>query len=366
MARAARALQEGRDRARRSELAHEVDVADVDAELERGGGDEDLELAVLQPLLGLEPQLLGHAAVMRHHAIGAEELGQMPRRALGHPARVDEDERRAVVLRELPRAARRPAPRPRATSPLRAATDGTASARSRGRTWPVSTIAHCRAFALRARSGDRRPGSARSRRSAFASRKARCAPSGLPVSASSRSSDSARWLPRLLPASAWISSTITVRVVASILRPDSEPSSTYSDSGVVTTMCGGRLRMPSALALRRVAGAHERADVDVRQPERLELAADSGERRSEIAADVVRQRLERRDVDDLRLVGQRRPDALADQSIDRRQERGKRLARARGRGDQDVLSAAGSAATPPPEASSARGSFRLNQRATAG
>ena len=36
---------------------------------------------------------------------------------------------------------------------------------------------------------------------------------------------------------------MTVRVVASIARPDSEPSSTYSDSGVVTTMCGGRRRM---------------------------------------------------------------------------------------------------------------------------
>src|SRR4029453_12317384 len=53
MARAPRALQKGCDRARRSELANEVDVADVDAELERGGRDENLELAVLQPLPGL-------------------------------------------------------------------------------------------------------------------------------------------------------------------------------------------------------------------------------------------------------------------------------------------------------------------------
>ena len=66
---------------------------------------------------------------------------------------------------------------------------------------------------------------------------------GVGVSAARRSSDSARWLPRLFGASAWISSTITVRVVDSILRPDSEPSSTYSDSGVVTTICGGRRRM---------------------------------------------------------------------------------------------------------------------------
>jgi hypothetical protein len=63
-----------------------------------------------------------------------------------------------------------------------------------------------------------------------------------PHKASSRSSVSARCAPRLLPASAWISSTITLRTPASIARPDSEPSRMYSDSGVVTMMCGGRLR----------------------------------------------------------------------------------------------------------------------------
>ena len=45
-----------------------------------------------------------------------------------------------------------------------------------------------------------------------------------PQSAARRSSDSARWVPRLFAASAWISSTMTVRVVASMARPDSEPS----------------------------------------------------------------------------------------------------------------------------------------------
>lgn len=59
-------------------------------------------------------------------------------------------------------------------------------------------------------------------------------------SASSRISDRLRCEPRLLPATAWISSTITVRVVDSIARPESDDSNTYSDSGVVTRMCGGR------------------------------------------------------------------------------------------------------------------------------
>ena len=72
--------------------------------------------------------------------------------------------------------------------------------------------------------------------------------SSRPASASSRSSDNARCAPRLFGASAWISSTITVRVVASILRPDRLVSRMYSDSGVVTTMCGARRRIASRSA----------------------------------------------------------------------------------------------------------------------
>ena len=51
---APRALQEGRDRARRAELADQLDVADVDAELERSGGHERPQFAALQALLGVE------------------------------------------------------------------------------------------------------------------------------------------------------------------------------------------------------------------------------------------------------------------------------------------------------------------------
>ena len=101
MARATGALQERGDRSRRTELTDEIDVADVDTELERCCRDQHLELAVLETLLGLETQLLRHAAVMRHHVLGADELGEMTRGALGHPPRVDEDQRRAMTLREL-------------------------------------------------------------------------------------------------------------------------------------------------------------------------------------------------------------------------------------------------------------------------
>ena len=58
--------------------------------------------------------------------------------------------------------------------------------------------------------------------------------------------------------------------------------------------------------------------------------------RFEVALDVVRQRLERRDVDDLRRVGEAAVEPLPHQVVDRRKERGERLARAGRRGDQRV------------------------------
>ena len=81
-------------------MADQIDVADVDAQLQRRGGDQHLQFAALQPLLGVEPKLLGHAAVMGGDRILAEAFRQLPRDALGHPARVDEDERRAMLARQ--------------------------------------------------------------------------------------------------------------------------------------------------------------------------------------------------------------------------------------------------------------------------
>ena len=53
---AADALHGDGNGARGADLADEVDVADVDAEFERGGGDQDLDLAALQALLGIEAE----------------------------------------------------------------------------------------------------------------------------------------------------------------------------------------------------------------------------------------------------------------------------------------------------------------------
>ena len=79
VARAADPLQERRDRSRRTELADEVDLADVDAEFERGGRHHRPQFAALEPLLGRKPALLGHAAVMRGDRVLAEALRQLAR-----------------------------------------------------------------------------------------------------------------------------------------------------------------------------------------------------------------------------------------------------------------------------------------------
>ena len=99
--RAADPLEEGGDAARRAQLADEIDMADVDAELQRGGGDQRLELPRLEPLLRVEPGLLGQAAVVRGHRVLAQPLGEVARDPLRQAAGVHEDERGPVRLDQL-------------------------------------------------------------------------------------------------------------------------------------------------------------------------------------------------------------------------------------------------------------------------
>ena len=91
-----------------------------------------------------------------------------------------------------------------------------------------------------------------------------------------------------------------------------------------------------ALALRRVAGADQRADFDIRITQRCKLCADARQRSFEIAPDVVGERLQWRNVDDGRFIRQCAFDAPAHQSIDRRKEGSERLSRSGRRGDEDM------------------------------
>ena len=63
---------------------------------------------------------------------------------------------------------------------------------------------------------------------------------------------------------------------------------------------------------------------------------DAGNGRLEVAADVVRQRLKRRDIQDLSLVFEAAIDTLPNQVVDGRHERGQRFARAGGRRNQHI------------------------------
>ena len=110
-----------------------------------------------------------------------------------------------------------------------------------------------------------------------------------------------------------------------------------------------------ALVLRRVAAAHRRGDLDRGVAHRLGERVDFAARLGQVLVDVRRQRLQRRDVDDPHLVGQSRQlGRLAEQLVDRGQERGERLAGAGRRRDQRVLAA--------PDGAPAFGSGRRSAR----
>ncbi len=96
VARASDPLQEGGDRARRAELADQIDLPDVDAEFERSGRHQRLQRAALEALLGVQPALLGEAAVMRGDMFLAEPHRQLAGHALDHAAGVDENQGRAM------------------------------------------------------------------------------------------------------------------------------------------------------------------------------------------------------------------------------------------------------------------------------
>jgi hypothetical protein len=86
-----------------------------------------------------------------------------------------------------------------------------------------------------------------------------------------------------------------------------------------------------------VAGAHGAADVHVRQAQHRQLGTDARQRRLEVQADVVGQRLERRDVHHCGLVGQAAGcQALAHQPVERGKESGQGLARSGRSRDQRV------------------------------
>ncbi len=230
--------------------------------------------------------------MVRGDVFGAEALGQLVRHALGQAPRVHRDQRGAMRLDQpheavvdlLPHLVRHH--------------------RFERRTRHFDREVHLCACGPCRRSTQRLVGQepARPPRSASASPKARCAAACGRRRGRGARATSARCAPRRDCSTAWISSTITTRAVFSIARERSAVSSRYSDSGVVTRMCGG----VRSIAARSVCGVSplRTAAVILTGGSPSLASVDLAPRLGEVLVDVRRQRLQRRDIDDPHLVGQ--------------------------------------------------------------
>ena len=141
-------------------------------------------------------------------------------------------------------------------------------------------------------------------------------------------------------------------------RLDSAVSRMKSDSGVVTSTCGGR-----RAACRRSCAGVSPVRTAVRmlgrgQARRRRRGGQLAERLLQVAAHVVGQRLERRDVEDRGAVLQPALHRLAEEPVEAGQEGGERLAGAGGRGHQHVLAGRDQRPGAGPARASARGSGR--------
>ena len=333
MAGATDALQERGDRARRTDLADQVDVADVDAKLQRRRGHEHAQVAALQSLLGIQTQFLGQAAVVCGDGILAELFGELPGSALGHPARVDEYQRGAMRLHQLGEARVDQVPLLVRHHRLQR------HRRQFQRQVALLGIADIDDGAVRRRVGPDRGRTDKEARDFIDGFLRRRQPDA-----------------RQPPPTQCFQSFQRQRQMAAALARDHRVNFVHDDRarrgqhrapGFRTQQHVQRLRcrhqdvrrrlaQACALGLRRIAGAHRGADIDVRQSLACEFGGDACQRRLEVDVDVVGQRLQGRDVDDLGRIGQAVRKPFAHQRIDGRQERGERLARTGRCGDQGV------------------------------
>ncbi len=323
VSRAADALQEGRDAVGRGDLADEVDVPDVDAQLERGGGHQHLELALAQPVLGAEAGLLGEAAVVRGDVVRAQALRELVRHALGQPARVHGDECRAVRLDQLDQPVvvllphlvghHRLERRARHLDgevhrALVAAVDDRARpAREEARHFLDRLLGGRKADALQL-------AAARVVEPLEGDRQVR-APARLQHRVDLVHDHDARGPQHL----------------AGLLRGEEQVERLGRGDEDVRR----RAQHRRALVLGRVAASHRGRDLRRRIAHRLGEGADLAARLGQVLVDVRRQRLQGRDVDHPHLVGKLALlGALAEELVERGEERGERLPRAGGRGDE--------------------------------
>ena len=308
------------------------DLADIDAELERRRRNQRLELAPLQAPLGVQPVLLGHAAVVGGDQLLAEPRRELARHPLGHAPRVDEDERGAVLLDQPGEALVDLLPHLRRHHRLQG--------RRRNLEGQIP----------RAAVADVDDGAVRGRR-AFGTGADQEAGHGVDRLLRGGEADAqqpvAAQRGEALQRQRQMRAALVGRQGVDLVHDDGARGLEHGAAGLGAQQDVERLRgrhhdvrrgasRAVALGLRRVARAHPGADVDVGEALLAQRRADSRQRRLQVALDVVGERLERGDVDDLRLVLEPALQALPHQRIDGRQEGRKRLAGARRRRDQHV------------------------------
>ncbi len=132
MAGAADALHAARHRRRRFDLHHQIDRAHIDAQFERGGGDDAAQRSQFQALFDLLALRRGHAAVMRADQHFAGKFIDRAGDALRQAAAVDEDQRGGVRPHQFQQLGMNRAPDGRPLGPLRGGAAGNGPRSRRG------------------------------------------------------------------------------------------------------------------------------------------------------------------------------------------------------------------------------------------
>ena len=347
-------LQPAGDRRRRLHLDHQVDRAHVDAQLQRGGRHQRGQAALLERLLDRDALLAGDRPVVGPHEILAGQLVEALGQPLREAAAVDEDERAAVALDQLqdPGVDRRPDADP----PL---AGGDRSARLLVERKRLAEAAHVLDRhddlqvqpLLRPGVDDGHP--------AVGARAGQEAPDRLERPLRRREPDP---LQRRRPGAAQVLQALQAqRKVGAPLGPGDRVDLVHDHVLDAAQRLPGargqeeveRLRRRdedlgralgegAALVGRRVAGPRGDGDRPHRRPEAPPGQGDARQRRAQVALHVVRERLQRADVQDpdRPTRGDRaRRGRRADQAVQAPQERGEGLAAPRGGVQQDVAAA---------------------------
>ena len=234
-------LQEGGDAAGRADLAHQLDRADVDAELQRGRGHQGAQVAGPQAGLDPVPAVLGQAAVVGGDHVVAQALAELMGQPLGQPAGVDEHQGGAVLGHQGGDA----------VEDVRQLLGGRHRLQLAVGQLEAEVGVPLMADVDHGRQGaGRRPAAGRRSRSGAGSPTGRCACGRRSQSASSRSRVRARWdAPLVAGHGVDLVDDHRLDACASASRPRSPVTSRYSDSGVVTTKLGGRRTISDRSAL---------------------------------------------------------------------------------------------------------------------